>query len=346
MLEFKQTILLAYVYCFGQQNKSFCYLLHKEEDNNLGSIVKVSFGKKELYGVILKIEEQEIINEQIVFNNKKLKIEKIKFIKEIIFRNFLTNNFINFLQKMSFYNVINIERLIQNVIPSFWINKKKELTKNVKNKKYKKTKNTIVLTKEQNDIVEKIYQKTQEKNFNVAVLRGVMGSGKTYIFLEFVKRILAEDQTSQVLIMVPEIALTGQFINIIYNFCNIEPIIWHSSISVAKKKRYYEDIIYGKARIVISTRSGLLLPYKNLKAIVIDEEHDLSYKQNEIPCYNARDMAILRAKYENIPVILSSATPSIETIQNIVDKKYDIYNINQQFFHIKPPEIILINTKK
>ena len=170
-----------------------------------------------------------------------------------------------------------------------------------------------------------------------------MGSGKTYIFLEVVRKKMFENQSNQVLIMVPEIALTNNLIDIIYNFTGIEPIIWHSSVSSAKKKIYFENIINGNVRIVISTRSGLLLPYKNLSLIVIDEEHDQSYKQDETPCYHARDMAILRAKYENLPVILSSATPSMETLQNVINKKYELFTINTQFFHNKPPKVELVD---
>ena len=338
------SISLASVYCFGQQRKTFCYRI--KENNNLndyiGSIVEVYFGKKILYGIVLKIENYEIKDGFIIFENEKLDIKKIKYINSIEYKNILSEKLLSFLNKMAFYNCIDLERLILLSIPSYWLNKKREIKPILKQIKTNKIKE-IILTEEQKKIADKIYIKQQEEGFNVAVLRGVMGSGKTYIFLEIVKKLLKENTNSQVLIMVPEIALTTQLVKTINELCGIEPIIWHSSIRTAKKKRYYEDIIYGDARIIISTRSGLLLPYKNLKSIVIDEEHDQSYKQDDTPCYNARDMAILRAKYENIPVILSSATPSIETLVNVLNRKYDIYNLNTQFFKINPPQVFLID---
>ena len=339
-------IALAEIYCFGLQSKSYvykCELVDGEKLNieHLGSIVEILFSKKNIKGIVLNINTHKIDDKHnVVFQNKSINIDKIKPINKIIHKNFLPNNLLSFLKQMAFYNVIEIERLIQMSIPSFWINKKREIEPTIiKNRLNKRTAKPIHLSKEQNDIADKIYQKN---GFNVSVLRGIMGSGKTYVFLEVVKKILSKNNSSQVLIMVPEIALTGQLMKTIKDFCQIEPIIWHSSISIAKKKKYYANIISGNARIILSTRSGLLLPYANLSAIVIDEEHDVSYKQDEIPVYNARDMGVLRAKYENIPIILSSATPSIETIENVIQKKYSIFNLNNQFFNIKPPKVFLI----
>ena len=341
-------ILTANIYCFGSQKRTFCYKIDAENKDIIGSIVKVDFSRRELFGVVLSIKNIDVIDGQIMIGNDNFSVEKLKGIKNIVYKNIISKEFLEFLQKMSWYNIIHLERLFENVIPSFWLNKKREIKQINEDDKYKDKENIkkndnndgkkIILTEEQQKIADEIYT----TDFKVSLLRGVMGSGKTYIFLENVKKILNEKQTSQVLIMVPEIALTSNLIKVIYDFCGIKPIIWHSSISISKKKVYFESIIKGISRIVISTRSGLLLPYKNLSLIVIDEEHDNSYKQDEIPCYNARDMAILRAKYENIPVILSSATPSIETLKNVMDKKYALYTINTQFFHSEFPKVELI----
>ena len=346
----QRIIKLAEVYCFGRTKNSFCYLYNDKDENILlGSIVKVDFCKKKSFGIVLNIISADIFldkqnNECIKFTKKDIKISKIKTIEEIVYKNFLSKDFLSFLRKMSYYNIIELERVLQLVVPSFWINKKREIKCDIDNKTIKQKENCsdIILTEEQSNIASKIYNKKIEQGFNVAVLRGVMGSGKTYIFLEVINKIFSLDKTSQALIMVPEIALTGQLIDLITRFCHFKPIIWHSSVGISKKKKNYEMIINGTARIIISARSGLFLPYKNLQIIVVDEEHDQSYKQDEIPCYQARDMAVLRAKCENIQIILSSATPSIETLNNILEKKYDIYNINTQFFNIKPPKIVIV----
>ena len=336
-------IVIANVYCFGTQRRTFCYKIDEKYIDCTGSVVKVNFGNRNLFGVILSIEECEIVNSKVKINNETLDISKIKDVNDIVYKNLLSEKFLSFLQKMAWYNVIDIERLLENVIPNVWLNKKKELKTIDKIMKKSRNKNNKAQQLKLNEQQEQIFKNIDTTNFNVSLIRGVMGSGKTYILLALIKKKLLEDENSQILIMVPEIALTNNLIDIVYNITGVEPIIWHSSVSSAKKKIYYENIINGHVRIVISTRSGLLLPYKNLSMIVIDEEHDRSYKQDEIPCYHARDMAILRAKYENIPVILCSATPSIETIVNVMNNKYKLYTINNKFFDSELPKIELID---
>lgn len=340
---FEKFIFVANIYCFGAQRKTFCYKINEEQKDLIGSLVEVGFGKKILTGVVLSIKQVEIVNGRIIIDNDSFSAEKIKEINNVVYKNLISEVFLQFLIKMAWYNVIDLERLLENVIPSCWLNKKRELkTIDELNKKEKKNIgfNLIQLNEEQDNIAKSI----KIDSFVVSLIRGSMGSGKTYIFLEIVRKKIFENKENQVLIMVPEIALTNNLIDIVYSFTGIKPIIWHSSVSLAKKKIYYENIINGKIKIVISTRSGLLLPYKKLSLIVIDEEHDQSYKQEEIPCYHSRDMAILRAKYENIPVVLSSATPSIETIANVLNKKYEIFQIKKQFFNSNPPKVELINS--
>lgn len=336
-------IHIANVYCFGNQRKQFCYKMSEEGKKYKGSLIKVEFGKRLLIGIVISIEKKEIKNNTIELGNKPFEVSKIKEIKGILYQNLISENFMNFLQKMAWYNIIDVERLLESVVLSAWLNKKKELKPLgtvVSASRESGVVKPIVLNAEQEEVARNI----KTSGFCVSLIRGAMCSGKTFMFLEVVRRKLLESVDNQVLIMMPEIALTNNLIKVIYDLIGIMPIIWHSSVSLAKKKVYYENVINGNVRIIISTRSGLLLPYKNLSLIVIDEEHDRSYKQDEIPCYHARDMAILRAKYENIPVILSSATPSIETIKNAIDKKYELFSINKQYFEVQPPEIKIIGT--
>ena len=335
-------ITIANIYCFGMQKKTFCYKINIDQEDIIGSIVKVEFGKKILAGIVLSIQKTAVYDNKININGKEIAVDKLKDIDEILFKNLISEKFLNFLQKMAWYNVISMERIFENVVLSAWLNKKRELKVLTEKPRKRNDFQIIQLNNEQNKISNEI----DTNSFNVNLLYGVMGSGKTYIFLDVVRRVLLNNDSSQVLIMVPEIALTSNLIDVVYSFCGIEPIIWHSSVAISKKKIYFDGIIKGKIRIVISTRSGLLLPYKNLSLIVIDEEHDGSYKQDEVPVYHARDMAILRAKYENIPVILASATPSIESIVNVMEKKYKIFKIKTQFFNINPPEVKLLEAKQ
>ena len=135
----------------------------------------------------------------------------------------------------------------------------------------------------------------------------------------------------QALILIPEIFLTTQFKNRFKLFFGYEPAIWHSKISINKKKDIWQSIAKNKIKIVIGARSSLFLPFKNLGLIIVDEEHDSSYKQEESVIYNARDMAISRASIENIPIHLITAVPSLETYNNIKNKKYKVTELKNRF---------------
>ena len=159
--------------------------------------------------------------------------------------------------------------------------------------------------------------------FRVHVLQGTTGSGKTMVYFEALKdRIL---KGFQGLILLPEIGLTGQFESKFIEFFGFQPAIWHSGVSKKNKEIIWSGIANGKIKVVIGARSSLFLPFKNLGLIVVDEEHDQSFKQDEGVTYNARDMAISRASFENIPINLITAVPSIETFENV--KKENILHL-------------------
>ena len=145
--------------------------------------------------------------------------------------------------------------------------------------------------------------------YNVTVLEGVAGSGKTLVYFERIKDFI--NKGFQALILLPEIALTNQFSSRFKEFFDAEPAIWHSGTTKKNKSIIWKGITEGKIKIVIGARSSLFLPFKNLGIIIVDEEHDLSYKQDEGISYNARDMAITRASLENIPINLVTSIPSI-----------------------------------
>ena len=156
--------------------------------------------------------------------------------------------------------------------------------------------------------------------FKVSVLLGLTGSGKTLVYFERIKELIKKKK--QVLILIPEIFLTTQFKKRFELFFGYEPPIWHSKISKSKKKNIWHSVAKNKIKIVIGARSALFLPFEDLGLIIVDEEHDASYKQEESVIYNARDMAISRASIENIPIHLITSVPSLETYNNIKNKKY------------------------
>ena len=146
-------------------------------------------------------------------------------------------------------------------------------------------------------------------------------------------------QGKQALILLPEIGLTYEFEKKFKEFFGFNAAVWHSSISKKNKKIIWSGLANGKIRVVIGARSALFLPFKNIGEIIVDEEHDQSFKQDEGITYNARDMAIARAKFENIPINLVSAVPSVETFHNIKKNKYTLSRLYKRFKNAKYPAI-------
>ena len=130
-----------------------------------------------------------------------------------------------------------------------------------------------------------------------------------------------------------------------FEFFGFNPAIWHSGISKKNKKIIWSGLATGKIKVVIGARSSLFLPFKNLGEIVVDEEHDQSFKQDEGVIYNARDMAIARAKFENIPINLISAVPSVETFQNIKNNKYSYSRLIKRYKNASLPKHEVINLR-
>ena len=198
------------------------------------------------------------------------------------------------------------------------------------------------MNKEQKKSLEELKQ--FGNSFNVTLLQGVTGSGKTIVYFERIKEILKRNQ--QVLILLPEIFLTNQFKDRFEEFFGFTPSIWHSKIGIKSKRKIWQGVIDGNLKLVIGARSSLLLPFKNLGLIVLDEEHDPSYKQDEGIIYHARDMAIARASFENIPIHLVSAVPSLETYNNIKNKKYNHTKLVTRYNETPLPEAKVINLQK
>ncbi len=156
--------------------------------------------------------------------------------------------------------------------------------------------------------------------FDVTLLDGVTGSGKTEVYFEAVAEALSEDK--QVLILLPEIALTVQFLERFEARFGCRPAEWHSDISSKERRHIWQGVASGDVRVVVGARSALFLPFGELGLIIIDEEHEKAFKQEDGIVYHGRDMAVVRARMENCPVIFASATPSLETVFNVAQGKY------------------------
>lgn len=184
------------------------------------------------------------------------------------------------------------------------------------------------------------------KNFSPFLLDGVTGSGKTEVYLEAIAEILAENKNAQILILLPEIALTQAVIARIEDRFKASPIEWHNEISMPNKRRAWRQINNGNAKIIIGARSALFLPFKNLQLIIVDEEHDTSYKQDDGLRYQARDLAVVRAKFAGARIVLASATPSLETRNNAKTNKYGHLLLTNRYGSAVLPNIELVNLKE
>ncbi len=201
----------------------------------------------------------------------------------------------------------------------------------------------VKLTDEQQKAADNLCAKVGN-GFNVTLLNGVTGSGKTEVYFEAVEK--AFEQGKQVLIMVPEIGLTAQWLSRFAKRFGVKPAEWHSALTNSERVSTWKAVAKGEVKIIIGARSALFLPYTDLGLIVIDESHDLSFKQEDVVNYQGRDMAVVRAKYEQIPIILSTATPDLETICNVDDGKYDQVCLKSRYAKAELPEIKIIDLKK
>lgn len=200
----------------------------------------------------------------------------------------------------------------------------------------------VDLTDEQQNAADLLCRKV-DNGFSVTLLDGITGSGKTEVYFEAVANAL--EKGKQVLILVPEISLTTQWLERFRKRFGVRPASWHSGLSIKERTDTWKAIIEGRVKVVVGARSALFLPYTNLGLIVIDESHDHSFKQEDVVNYQGRDMAIVRAKIEHLPVVLSTATPDLETLVNVEDGKYDCVKLRSRYSEASLPQIVIIDLK-
>jgi len=179
--------------------------------------------------------------------------------------------------------------------------------------------------------------------YQTTLLKGVTGSGKTEVYLEAVAACLATGK--QALVLLPEIALTAEFLSRVEARFAARPAEWHSGATQAERRRAWRKAAEGQAQLIVGARSALFLPFRNLGLVVVDEEHDTSYKQEDGVLYSARDMAVLRASCEGAQVILASATPSLETWANGEQGKYTRVDLTSRFGAAILPDLRTIDMR-
>ena len=301
---------------------------YKMADQSLekGQLVIVPFGKTMEVGMVMEVN---VNKPEYIIKNIEAIIHGIKFNEKNI----------KFFKWVSDYTLAPVG----SVLKLFTINK--DIISHQSDKKsfvepiYKST----ILNEEQDKAKTDIIN-IQNISDKPILLEGVTGSGKTEVYFDLIERELK--QSKQILIMVPEISLTPQFENRFKERFGIDIDTWHSKITPKKRKEIWHKCYKGEPIVILGARSSLFLPFTNLNLIVIDEEHDSSYKQEDNIRYQARDLAVVKSNFEKSKLILASATPSLETINNVKSKKYHHVFLSKQYSGLPLPEINLVDLSK
>ena len=200
------------------------------------------------------------------------------------------------------------------------------------------------LSAEQQDAANSLTQQASADQSGVTLLQGVTGSGKTEVYFEALAACF--EAGKQALVLIPEISLTASFLERFEKRFGSRPAEWHSEISPNVREKTWRQVVTGQLQIVAGARSALYLPFSNLGLIVVDEEHDLAFKQSDRVFYSARDMAVVRGQLENAPVILCSATPSVETQVNARSGRYNHVPLENRFGDAVLPDIEAVDLRK
>ena len=200
------------------------------------------------------------------------------------------------------------------------------------------------LSPDQQAAADTFVSAVKAQKFAPFLLDGVTGSGKTECYFEAIAEAIWMDR--QVLVLLPEIALTQNFLRRFETRFGVPPVLWHSSLKASERRRAWRAIVEGKAQVVVGARSALFMPYARLGLIVIDEAHEVSFKQDDGVRYNARDVAVIRAKFERVPVILASATPALESLQLAEAGVYAKVDLPARFGGAELPKVSIVDLRE
>jgi primosomal protein N' (replication factor Y) len=285
----------------------------------LGSLVQVHFKNKKSYGIVWAHQAS---------SGHQIYAHKMKTITRACNAVCFSKLQLAFIKFVAWYNLMPLGGALKLFLPfqNFDFLEKEV----VSNAAQQQNQLKLVQLNGEQERALKILQASASKPI---LLEGVTGSGKTEVYLRLVEEVLCQGD-SQVLVLLPEVR----------SYSNSHA--WHSNVSNKEKERLWKMIATGHAKLIIGARSALFLPFKNLKLIVVDEEHDSSYKQEERGVYNARDMAVAYGHIAKIPVVLSTATPSVETAYNAFKRKYAKAELTSRYQEAALPETVIVNMKK
>ncbi|MBU3625684.1 primosomal protein N' [Polynucleobacter sp. JS-Safj-400b-B2] len=330
--------------------QGFDYLWDAEKLGKLpeiGNVVEVSFARSKAIGLVIKVSD-----------HSEFDLAKLKSVDRLAPLPVFDPALLRLMNFASQYYVHALGETILPVIPQMWkkaddwekIPEKLESAEKKSKKKIEVIPEGLITFDQLNEGQKKALQEllaggAKENQFRAILLQGQTGSGKTAVFLNWLASIL-KDESAQVLLLVPEINLTPQLERRVKAyFPDKKMAVLHSGVSEKKRGIAWYEAMTGKAQIILGTRLAALTPMPNLRAIVVDEEHDTSYKQQDGTRYSARDLAIWRAHDQKIPILLSSATPSLETWLAAKSSRYEYIRLDQRAQGASLPSVHLINTR-
>ncbi len=304
------------------------YTYHSEDDLDIGQIIAVPLRNRETLAVIVEKDSE--------FEDVTKKISAILPYS-------ITEEYVKFARFVAYYTLTKLGSVFKLILP-FSVDSILSPEKGVRSIQSEYNAE-IELNTEQQAALE--HMKKFKGIFKTILLHGVTGSGKTSVYLQYAYDISKDFEDVQILILVPEIALSTELAKNASAILGMDVYIWHNSITPSKKLGIWKKALNGESIVVVGARSALFIPFSNLRLIIVDEEHDGSYKQNESVIYHGRDMAVYLGYTLNIPVVLSSATPSIESYHNAISGKYEYVKLSARYHaNAKLPAVILDDLRK
>jgi primosomal protein N' (replication factor Y) len=296
-----------------------------------GQLVNVPLGTRVTKGMVLGPSTATL--------NPEIKLKPVRSLDEE-YPN-LPEHFIKWLEWLANYYMHPIGQVVQLAYPP--LEKKEKLRKSKRPPVIPKMEGETppVMTEEQHASFESI---SKFKTFSSHLVFGVTGSGKTEIYLRLLEKVLEEGKTG--IVLVPEISLTPQLIQRFSRRFGDKIAALHSQLTDRERTTQWWDIIEGRKRILVGARSALFCPIQNLGLIIVDEEHEPSYKQDEKLKYNGRDAAVMLAKQADCPIVLGSATPSLETWKNAVEKKYHLHTLKNRVANRSLPDMLVVDLRE
>lgn len=319
-------------------DQCFYYSVREGMELSVGDYVRVPFGNRVAIGIITTMRSGPAPDMELKDIGDKIPLPPVQ------------RPLMEFLKWVSSYNIMPIGMVLKMVLGSVIVAKSRMFG----TQEYKccvPTGNSSALSTSAALSGEQLKARDQIvgrlSGFSVTVLDGKTGSGKTEVYCAAIAKLLHDCLDAQVLILLPEIVLATQLMKRVHSyFAGCNPVEWHSGLTAKQRRENWLAITYGASSIVVGARSALFLPFKNLKMIVVDEEHESSFKQDSGIIYNARDMSVVLAKQLGVPVVLCSATPALETMHNVNQGKYHHVVLKQRFGEAVMPDITVVDMRK